>query len=257
GPNTQDGSLELDSKYGCTQPDQSFTSRLDTCGVEYNIEGTAGDSTLLAVHIAFHPDSSRKIQVLVDGDVVVDEWEGSAGEEMQAIPGVEGAEGSYVTVQGVLQVGEYLGILEVEIYVEVDEVEITGVSASSRINISSTATTDEASAIHTLDGDAFDQSAWTCVSGEVCEITYDFGAVESLEQVRIAFSDDTDTGGEFSFYAAGEAGVFYSVRTDIEAGGRLVGSDGLQTFGGVRALARYVKIEVTPSIGGTIGITEA
>ena len=51
GPNTQDGSLELDSKYGCTQPDQSFTSRPDTCGVEYNIEGTAGDSTLSAVHI--------------------------------------------------------------------------------------------------------------------------------------------------------------------------------------------------------------
>ena len=72
-----------------------------------------------------------------------------------------------------------------------------------------------------------------------------------------AFSDDTDTGGEFSVYAAGEAGVFYSVRTDIEAGGRSVYSDGLQTFGGVRALARYVKIEVTPSIGGTIGITEA
>ena len=40
--------------------------------------------------------------------------------------------------------------MQVEIYVEVDEVEVTGVSASSRINISSTATTDEASAIHTL-----------------------------------------------------------------------------------------------------------
>ncbi|CAM9855253.1 unnamed protein product [Ascophyllum nodosum] len=176
---------------------------------------------------------------------------------MQAIPGVEGAEGSYVTVQGVLEVGEYLGILEVEIYVEVDEVEVAGVSASSRINISSTATTDEASAMHTLDGDAFDQSAWTCVSGEVCEITYDFGAVESLEQVRIAFSDDSDTGGAFTVYAGGEAGLFDSVRANIGAGGRPVGSDGLQTFGGVRALARYVKIEVTSSIGGTIGITEA
>ena len=72
-----------------------------------------------------------------------------------------------------------------------------------------------------------------------------------------AFSDDTNTGGEFTVYAAGEAGVFDSVRSDIEAGGRPVGSDGLQTFGGVRALARYVKIEATPSIGGTIGITEA
>ena len=51
--------------------------------------------------------------MLVDGDIVVDEWEGSAGEKMQAIPGVEGSEGSYVTVQGLLEVGEYLGILEV------------------------------------------------------------------------------------------------------------------------------------------------
>ena len=52
-PNTQDGSLELDSKYGCTQPDQSFTSTIyaDACGVEYNIEGVAGGSVLAAVHI--------------------------------------------------------------------------------------------------------------------------------------------------------------------------------------------------------------
>ena len=41
-------------------------------------------------------------------------------------------------------------LMQVEIYVEVDEVEVVGVSASSRINISSTATTDEASAMHTL-----------------------------------------------------------------------------------------------------------
>ena len=40
--------------------------------------------------------------------------------------------------------------MQVEIYVEVDEVEVTGVSASSRIKISSTATTDEASAMNTL-----------------------------------------------------------------------------------------------------------
>ena len=51
GPNTQDGSLEFDSKYGCTQPDQSFRSHPDACGVEYSIERAAGDSTLSAVHI--------------------------------------------------------------------------------------------------------------------------------------------------------------------------------------------------------------
>ena len=40
--------------------------------------------------------------------------------------------------------------MQVEIYVEVDEVEVTGVFASSSIKISSTATTDNASAMNTL-----------------------------------------------------------------------------------------------------------
>ena len=35
------------------------------------------------------------------------------------------------------------------------------------------------------DGDATDASSWTCASGEVCEITYDLQAAESLEQLRI------------------------------------------------------------------------
>lgn len=63
--------------------------------------------------IAFHPDSTRTVRVLVDGESVVDEWEGVAGEELQEIPGVEGAVGSDLTIEGVLEVGEYLGILEV------------------------------------------------------------------------------------------------------------------------------------------------
>lgn len=56
---------------------------------------------------------------------------------------------------------------------------------------------------------------------------------------------------------AGEPSIFSTVRTGIGAGGRPVGSDGFQTFGGVRALARYVKIEVRPPIGGNIVINEA
>ena len=55
----------------------------------------------------------RTVRVLVDGEDVVDEWEGAAGEEPQAIPGVEGAVGSGLIIEGVLEVGEYLGILEV------------------------------------------------------------------------------------------------------------------------------------------------
>lgn len=39
---------------------------------------------------------------------------------------------------------------QVEIYVEVDQVEPIGVSASTRVNITATATTDEASVMYTL-----------------------------------------------------------------------------------------------------------
>lgn len=72
-----------------------------------------------------------------------------------------------------------------------------------------------------------------------------------------AFSESTSSGGTFSVMAAGESGVFSTVREGIEAGGRPVESDGLQTFGGVRALARYVQIEVVPASGGAIVINEA
>lgn len=46
------------------------------------------------------------------------------------------------------------------------------------------------------------------------------------------------------------------MRTGLEAGVRPSASDGLATFGGVRALARYVKIEAVPASGGTIVINE-
>ena len=71
------------------------------------------------------------------------------------------------------------------------------------------------------------------------------------------FSEDTDAEGTLNILAAGESGEFTAVREGIEAGGRPVGSDGLQTFGGVRALARYVKIEAVPIAGGVIGLNEA
>ncbi|CAM9212730.1 unnamed protein product, partial [Laminaria digitata] len=147
--------------------------------------------------------------------------------------------------------------VQVEIYVTVDEVPVVGTSASTRTTISATATTDVASAMNTLDGDATDASSWTCSSGEVCELTYDLQAPESLEQLRIAFSETSDAGGQLDVMAAGESGVYFTVRTGIEAGGRPLGSDGLQTFGGVRALARYVKIQAVPASGGSIVISEA
>lgn len=72
-----------------------------------------------------------------------------------------------------------------------------------------------------------------------------------------AFSETSSAGGVLNVRAAGESGIFSSVREGIEAGGHPVGSDGLQTFGGVRAVARYVQIEVVPSSGGMIVINKA
>lgn len=70
-------------------------------------------------------------------------------------------------------------------------------------------------------------------------------------------SEDTDAGGSFNFLAAGESGEFYTVRMGVEAGGRTPDVNGFQTFGGVRAVARYVKIEALPASGGAVVISEA
>ncbi|CAM9500688.1 unnamed protein product [Scytosiphon promiscuus] len=257
---TRDGSLGLQSQYGCTKPsgddlDDSVASR--TCGITYGL-ADGGSVTIAAVKVALHPFYVQTLSVSVNGDPVVSSWEADVLREgeLQEIPGLEGLEASYIELEGIMEPGEYLGILEVEIYVVVDEVEATGVSASTRTSITATATTDEASVMNTLDGDASDGSSWTCLSGEVCEITYDLQAVESLEQLRIAFSGETDAvGGEVNVMTAGESGVFSPVvrAAAIEADptGRPLGSDGLQTFGAVRALARYVKIEVVVPTSGS------
>lgn len=78
-----------------------------------------------------------------------------------------------------------------------------------------------------------------------------------LFQQTPVISEDTDAGGSFNFLAAGESGEFYAVRLGVEAGGRTPDADGFQTFGGVCAVARYVKIEAVPASGGAIVISEA
>ena len=72
----------------------------------------------------------------------------------------------------------------------------------------------------------------------------------------LAFSDNSDPGGQFNVMAAGESGDFVSVRSGVEAGGRPPSSDGFQTFGAMLAVARYVKIEAVPARGGSIVINE-
>eukprot|EP00904_Undaria_pinnatifida_P008254 jgi/Undpi1/4559/HiC_scaffold_18.g07913.m1 len=386
-----DGSLETGSRYGCTEPPAETPRTPRMCNVDYSVHDKSGlPQVLSSVDIALHADSVTEFNIYVDDDEsVFGQWQATAGTtEMQEISTLRGVETTWFRIEGVMDAGDYLGVLEgvtsvdrarvilyegeertaakrglnmllaacsgdtargdggerpklhpiaaevmksmgaaggggdeeelamdpvlettVEIYVEVDDVEPTGISASSRAAITATATTDAASAMNTLDGDATDASSWTCTSGEVCEITYDLQAVESLDQVRIVqplhgeesvvpvspnfsslggpspsrtlqhpaglghlfncdarpsllllvqgFSEDTDAEGTLNVMAAGESGEFLAVREGINAGGRPVGSDGLQTFGGVRALARYVKIEAVPIPGGVIGVNEA
>eukprot|EP00904_Undaria_pinnatifida_P008260 jgi/Undpi1/4564/HiC_scaffold_18.g07918.m1 len=235
-------------------------TQIVTCGVEYTL--TTSDlakRTVAAVKIALSADSgTSKLQLLMDGEVVVSEWEGTPGStKLQEVPGVEGVEGSVLVIQGIMEPGDYLAISEVEIYLTVDDVEAVGVSAATRSVITATAAADASSAMKTLDGNAADSSSWTCPSGSACEITYDLQAVESLEQLRVAFSTGAGAGGQLKIMAAGESGEFFSVRDGITADGRPAGSDGLQTFGGVRALARFVKIVAVPANGGNLGINEA
>eukprot|EP00904_Undaria_pinnatifida_P008258 jgi/Undpi1/4562/HiC_scaffold_18.g07916.m1 len=259
---TRDRSLDLDSRYGCTEPSGPSSDDEGTpenvCYVTYGLSTATSDTqTIASVRIALHPESTRTLTIMVNGDGGIEEWEAtSETTELQEIPGLEGLETSQMVVMGVYGAGDYLGILEVEIWVEVDEVAVLGTSASTRTAISAAATTDAASAMNTLDGDTTDSSSWTCSSGEVCEITYDLQAPESLEQVRIAFSESSDGGGQLNFMTAGESGIFSTAREGIEAGGRPIGTDGLQTFGGIRALARYVKIEVVAPTGGSVVINE-
>lgn len=69
--------------------------------------------------------------------------------------------------------------------------------------------------------------------------------------------DDSSTAGAtFSVYTAGVDGIFSSVLAGATAGPRDASLDGLQTFGGIRKLARYVKIEGVPGSGGDFSISE-
>lgn len=259
GAMTRDMSLDLESRYGCTRPvDDELVRLQSTCSVSYDVsESSSTLVTISSVKIALHPDSVTTLSIVLNGDESdTVEWEAAAGTTgMQEISTLQGLRLSSFEIEGVMEVGEYLGILETSIFVDVEEVEVVGTPASNRHDVTATATSDADSAMATVDGAPIGTSAWTC-SEEVCEITYDLQAPESVEQLRIVISEDTDAGGSFNFLAAGESGEFYAVRLGVEAGGRTPDVNGFQTFGGVRAVARYVKIEAVPASGGAIVISE-
>lgn len=63
---------------------------------------------------ALHPNSVRKIRVYLDNDLVVDEWEATAGSgEMEDIPGLEALTGNELKIYGAIGIAEYFAILEV------------------------------------------------------------------------------------------------------------------------------------------------
>eukprot|EP00904_Undaria_pinnatifida_P006174 jgi/Undpi1/2687/HiC_scaffold_14.g06065.m1 len=157
----------------------------------------------------------------------------------------------------VMDEGSYMAITEVEIYVEVDDVPVTGISASERVSVTASATVNDESADDTLDGSTSATSSWSCSDGDVCEITYDLLQVQSMQQIRIAFVEESSTeGATFNLYTAGANGIFEEVLSGVTAGQRDASVEGLQTFGGVYQLARYVKIEGVPGSGGEFSISE-
>lgn len=63
-------------------------------------------------------------------------------------------------------------------------------------------------------------------------------------------------GATFNVFSAGADGIFSSLLPGMTAGVRDSALEGLQTFGGVRTLARYIKIEGVPGSGGEFSISE-
>ena len=68
--------------------------------------------------------------------------------------------------------------------------------------------------------------------------------------------ESSTEGATFNLYTAGANGIFDEVLSGVTAGQRDASVEGLQTFGGVYQLARYVKIEGVPGSGGEFSISE-
>eukprot|EP00904_Undaria_pinnatifida_P002876 jgi/Undpi1/1258/HiC_scaffold_109.g14172.m1 len=255
---TRDESRSTGSRYGCTQ--QSGSSGACTARYRLNEEKYSGGTpqTISSVYVAFTSDSETTLQVVLEDDVVVDSWTGDAGDTgLQEIPGVSGYSVDEMELVAVIDEGSYMGITEVEIYVDVDDVPVTGISASERVSLTVSATVNDDSAEDTLDGSTSTSSSWSCSDGDECEITYDLLEVQSTEQLRIAFVDESWTeGATFNVYTAGVDGIFSSALSEVAAGPRDSSIEGLQTFGGIRTLSRYVKIEGVPASGGQFSISE-
>lgn len=66
---------------------------------------------------ALHPDYIQRLQISVDGVPVVPEWQADVLREgeLQEIPGLEGFGASRIQLEGLMEPGEYLGILEVSV----------------------------------------------------------------------------------------------------------------------------------------------
>eukprot|EP00904_Undaria_pinnatifida_P008257 jgi/Undpi1/4561/HiC_scaffold_18.g07915.m1 len=116
---TRDGSLETDSRYGCTEPPAETTDDDDytrtMCNVDYSVHDKAGlPQVISSVDIALHADSVTEFNIYVDDDdVVFGQWQATAGTtEMQEISTLRGVETSWFRIEGVMDPGEYLGILE-------------------------------------------------------------------------------------------------------------------------------------------------
>ena len=69
----------------------------------------------IAATTALHPDSVRSFNITLNSDLAfVEQWEATPGSsEMQEITALQGLELSSFKIEGIMEDGEYLGILEV------------------------------------------------------------------------------------------------------------------------------------------------
>lgn len=68
----------------------------------------------IPIPTAFHPDSTRTLNLLANADTDIGIWEAAPETtDLQEIPGLEGLELSSLLLRGVFGAGDYLGILEV------------------------------------------------------------------------------------------------------------------------------------------------
>ena len=82
--------------------------------MRYTLSSPLPRSSIRSLSAAFTTDSETTLQVLVQGESVVESWTGETGvTELQEIPGLTGYSADELELVAVMSEGSYIGITEV------------------------------------------------------------------------------------------------------------------------------------------------